>query len=203
MNSGATADRVYDAVKEQILSGKLCPGSRLEPAAFAQDLGSSATPVRDALHRLIGENLVDARSGEGFYMPQLTAPDLEDLYQWNGQVLLLMLHHAVGPPPQMPTIRDRSIPAAERAAGLFARIADRSANLEHRRIVAHLSDRLHAARSHEAAVLGDLDPELSVMIDAIPSSSTKPLARLIATYHRRRWRAASDIVRSVYRAEQD
>ena len=91
MNAGATADRVYEAIKRLLLSGEILPGDRLDPARFADQFHSSKTPVRDALHRLSGERLVDTRPGEGFHMPMVTEPGLRDLYIWNASLLRLML----------------------------------------------------------------------------------------------------------------
>ena len=91
MNSGAVAERVYGAVKRRIMSGVIRHGERIDMATLAQELDSSATPVRDALHLLVGERLIETRAGDGFQVPQLDAPALNDLYQWNMDVLLQLL----------------------------------------------------------------------------------------------------------------
>uniref|UniRef100_UPI000A6AA556 GntR family transcriptional regulator n=1 Tax=Sphingomonas asaccharolytica TaxID=40681 RepID=UPI000A6AA556 len=87
MNPGATSERVFDALKHDILSGELPPGTKLEPAALADRLNSSVTPVRDALHRLAGALLVEMRASEGFYLPFVTEPGLRDLYAWNAELV--------------------------------------------------------------------------------------------------------------------
>lgn len=80
MNSGFTSERVYSALKRRLLSSEFKPGDRLDPALLSETLSSSVTPVRDVLNILRGEGLVETRTGEGFFRPLLTAPDLEDLY---------------------------------------------------------------------------------------------------------------------------
>src|SRR3546814_18453571 len=89
MNSGATFERVYDALKGRILGNEFRPGERLDPARLGSELHSSPTPIRDALHLLMGEGLVDTRLGSGFHVVMIDAPALQDLYSWNPEVLLL------------------------------------------------------------------------------------------------------------------
>ena len=64
MNSGPTSERVYGALRERILANVFAPGARLDPAVLASELASSVTPVRDALHLLAGEQLVEVRPGD-------------------------------------------------------------------------------------------------------------------------------------------
>lgn len=51
----------YDSLRSAILDGALPPGDVLRPAALAQQLGLSLTPVREALARLGAEGLVETR----------------------------------------------------------------------------------------------------------------------------------------------
>ena len=86
-----TSERIYRVVKQQVLDGVFRPGERIEAAQLADLHNASITPVRAALHRLVGEQLVDARPSEGFHAPQVSEPSLRDLYDWNGQVLQIAL----------------------------------------------------------------------------------------------------------------
>lgn len=110
MNSGLTAERVYDAIRAQILDRAYLPGTRLDPAQLAKELAASMTPVRDALHRLMGEGLVEARTGSGFHLPLLNEPSLIDLYRWSHELSLLALRHWT-PEPSEPC-RHRHWPIA-------------------------------------------------------------------------------------------
>jgi DNA-binding GntR family transcriptional regulator len=59
MSPGQTFERVYLELKRQLHEGTRPPGTPLEPTAIGDELGTSFTPVRDALHRLVGESLVE------------------------------------------------------------------------------------------------------------------------------------------------
>ncbi|WP_160296913.1 GntR family transcriptional regulator [Sphingomonas sp. ERG5] len=194
-----TAERVYDALKSRLLSGALLPGERLEPARFAEELASSVTPVRDALHRLTGERLVEARASDGFHLPLVTEAHLRDLYAWN----TALLHLAVQSWRQTPsTVRADTLAAdAGRAtAMLFGLIGARSANPEHGAQIAACSDRLAAARAAEGSALAAVETEIRGLALAFDHDPPAVLLKLLRTYHRRRAAAAPDIVRALYRA---
>ena len=198
MNSGLTSERVYSALKGRLLAGEFRPGERLEPAHLSETLSSSVTPVRDVLNILRGEGLVETRTGEGFFRPNLTAPDLEDLYDWSDQVLALALRQwRTGAPPRP---HDRASAAtADRTADLFLEVAARSANFEHKRAIVSVNDRLQAVRSVEDHVLESVEEELAGMAQMLAGDDARELAKLVLAYHRRRRRMVSELVRAVYR----
>jgi len=202
VNSGATSERVYDALKRRILTRSYRPGDRLEPVALADDLGSSATPVRDALHLLTGERLIETRPGGGFYLPLIDEPALEDLYGWVAQLLLLALRK--WPDSAMRSATGKSVDdtdAASAAADLFGRIAGQSGNIEHALAVHSTSDRLHAARLAEAGLFDDWRDELAQLEAVFMAGDLPLLRRRLVAYHRRRHRAAAMIVRTLYRPD--
>jgi hypothetical protein len=60
-------------------------------------LGTSPTPVREALERLVGEGIVHTGRGErGFTVPRYVARELSDLY-WLLGALLQIAHRGCGP----------------------------------------------------------------------------------------------------------
>jgi len=91
MSPGPTFERVYLELKRQLREGTRPPGTPLEPAAIGEELGTSFTPVRDALHRLVGEGLVENPQHNGFSVPRPTEQALRDLYTWNGEALAMMV----------------------------------------------------------------------------------------------------------------
>lgn len=198
MNSGQTAERVYRAIKMRIVGGEFIPGDRLEPTQLADELSSSVTPVRDALHLLTGEQLVGTRTGDGFHLPRLDAPALQDLYEWNAQVLGLAIT-GWGAAPQPRNGGHSPTNVAEATAELFDRVAAASTNVEHARAMASLNDRLHAARLAEAMLLDEVETELAALIALLAAGDGPGLRRAIALYHRRRRREAAAMVRALHR----
>lgn len=203
MTSGATSGRVYDVLKRRVLEREFRPGDRLDPTTLSETLNSSVTPVRDALHSLKGEGLVETRTSEGFYLPHVDAPGLQDLYGWTAEVLSLAIKHWHTKPPDgdnpSPTTEMAAAETAQAAADLFAGIAHRSRNVEHRRAVASTNDRLHAARLAESKVMTGIQDELAAITAALVRGSTSDVRVLLASYHRRRHRAAAEIIRTLYR----
>lgn len=100
--------RAYTSIKMSLQVGRFLPGERIDPATLAQEFGASPTPVRLALHRLVGEGLLEDCSREGFHLPRLTEAGLRDLYDWMEQLLVIacnrssMRNQKPGlPPPQL------------------------------------------------------------------------------------------------------
>ncbi len=51
-------DQVYDILKTQILGGSMAPGEAISVEDLARKLKTSKTPIRESLHRLMGEKLI-------------------------------------------------------------------------------------------------------------------------------------------------
>jgi DNA-binding GntR family transcriptional regulator len=189
MSPGLTMERVYDALRYRLVHGELPPGARLDPGRLAEDLNASATPVRDALHRLLGERLVDARPQEGFRVPLLSEAVLRDLHGWSLDLLAASLRPAL---PSLAPARPRAIGTnaetdpAERIADLFDAIADGSGNDEHRRAVANLNARLHPFRRTEPMLITDIDAEYDALRQSWNGAGHGPLRRQLTAWHRRR-----------------
>lgn len=73
-------ERVYAALEEQILTGKLKTGEQLREQALSEKLGVSRTPIRSALHRLAEEGLVKISANRGATVLGVTAEDVRDIY---------------------------------------------------------------------------------------------------------------------------
>lgn len=202
MNSGQTAERVHEALKARILGREFRPGERLDPAVLASSLAASVTPVRDALHLLAGEGLVDSRPGGGFHLPTLDEPSMKDMYDWSADLLLMALRNWVRVPPHSSHFAEpESGSIASRIGDLFLLVARRSSNGEHERAVEQLNARLNAVRLVEPTVLVGLEKELTELAEAAFSYERDRLRRLVSAYHRRRRRVAAAIVRALYRAD--
>ncbi len=78
---GRLSDRVYEVLREEILSGRLRPGQHLPLQETAAELGVSTTPLRDAFGLLVADGLVEWRPRHGAYVAQLTAQAVEEAFQ--------------------------------------------------------------------------------------------------------------------------
>jgi DNA-binding GntR family transcriptional regulator len=192
MSPGPTFDRVYLTLKEQLTSGRFAPGDHLEPATIGEELNASITPVRDALHRMVGERLVEAPRNDGFRVPAPLEAELRDLYGWNGQLLELALRSAGF---RISAASPREAQGAYgSAADFFRRIAGMAGNPEHQAAIESLNHRLAALRVAENGLFEDVGEELAAMRDALAALDRTGLRRLIAVYHRRRQRRVPEIL---------
>lgn len=73
-------DEVASYVRALIMSGALHPGDFVRLEKIADDLGVSATPVREALHALRGEGFLIFEPRRGFIVAPLSPSDIEDLF---------------------------------------------------------------------------------------------------------------------------
>ncbi len=73
-------DQTYSVLRDQILRRTLEPGEKISIDNVAHALGVSRTPVTDALKRLAGEGFVDIRPRIGTFVSELTARDVEELF---------------------------------------------------------------------------------------------------------------------------
>lgn len=73
------AEQVFERLETEILSGKYQRGELLTEMKLVSDLGVSRTPVREALHRLEQEHLVET-SSKGILVVGVTQKDLEDIF---------------------------------------------------------------------------------------------------------------------------
>jgi DNA-binding GntR family transcriptional regulator len=70
--------RVYDVLREEIISGKLKPGERLVRKTLGQRLGVSPMPITEALYMLEIEHLVESLPLCGSRVRPLTLEDIEN-----------------------------------------------------------------------------------------------------------------------------
>ncbi len=80
MRTRAVFDGVYNRLKEMILSNHLKPGQKLLDRGLANELGVSRTPGQEALSRLQQDGLVDNRAGKGYFVADMDAKQIADLY---------------------------------------------------------------------------------------------------------------------------
>lgn len=80
LNGVATrATSLYDQLRHDLLGGAIEPGSKLAIEALAERYATSATPLREALNRLVSDGLVERREQRGFVVAGISADDLAEI----------------------------------------------------------------------------------------------------------------------------
>lgn len=74
-------DDVYQAIKVDILSNKLPPGTTLDEVKLMARFGVSRTPVREAIRRLISDELVDMEPHRSAYVKSLTFESITEFFE--------------------------------------------------------------------------------------------------------------------------
>lgn len=196
MNAGSTMERVYLDLKAQIIAGAFPPGSRLDPFHLAKPLAASATPVREALHRLAGERIIDSWHQEGFRQPIFAEADVCDLYGWAGALIDLLLRAKDLPatPPEVLLDEPDSEAYAGRIARLFRSIALLGENRELRYAIANLVERSQLLRAAELRVDPRAAETVRLMHLDFADARWTDLRRKNRLFHRRRIALAHRVV---------
>ena len=197
MSPAGTFERVYAAIRQRLREGLYRPGDRLEPALLSDELNASVTPVRDALHRLTGERMVETPRHEGFRAPMLTETLLRYLYAWHLDLLLLavMKHQATAPADETGKNEDRNqAPVHERQNALFLALTRSAGNPEHVAAFEALSHRLEPVQRLEQFFLDETEAETNEIVRALQAHDRKALRRSLIRYHRRRLRIVPELL---------
>ena len=72
--------RVFNKIREDILSGKYKENDELKEIAIGEELGVSRTPVREAFRQLELEGLIQIVPNKGAYVTGITIEDVKDIY---------------------------------------------------------------------------------------------------------------------------
>jgi DNA-binding GntR family transcriptional regulator len=80
-NNISVREKTYDTLKSNILSGRFVQGERLTEEHLAEELGVSRTPVREALHKLEQDGLIEPLESRGFCIPMDSREEIEDLFE--------------------------------------------------------------------------------------------------------------------------
>ena len=188
-----TQDRVYRALKGEYLSGFHESGAKLDIQSIADRLRSSKTPVREAIHRLVGESLFEPDPAGGFRVCVLEPGALIQLYEWNAHLLMSMVHLLKA--SSLVHILDRAailnddvepMQIVARTSWLFAAIAEETGNAEAVGMISRLNERFVCIRLLEVVDRHEAVRELRVMTNSSVTDVHKSLRRRLEAYHERR-----------------
>lgn len=71
--------KVYDYLREKLLSGEIQPHEYLVEAKIAREIKTSRTPVREALHNLESEGLIESIPRVGYVVKAISEHEVEEI----------------------------------------------------------------------------------------------------------------------------
>ncbi|MDQ2702083.1 MAG: GntR family transcriptional regulator [Pseudomonadota bacterium] len=191
---------LYLEVRRALRSGSYVPGQRIDPATLAEEFHASATPVRFALYRLVGEGLIADHGRSGLHVPLPTEVVLRDQYDWMRRLLLMACAIFFDAPrPAAGQMTDMS-PVDDLAGAtwqLFDAIARATDHRSLHRAVEHANDRLAPVRRIGLGLVDDAVDELSMLIRHWQQRDEQALLVGLNAYHERRAQLVPHIVASL------
>jgi hypothetical protein len=174
-------ERVYQEIKQAILSGELVILQRLDIDKLASQFGVSATPVRYALAILAAERLVRLNTSRIYQVAFWSERELRELYQWR-QHLTKWALQSYAPEALSALASD-----ADYAGAYLAMMGhiDRNANTEARRAGRSADERLQQALRAETDALPGAHEELNQIAASLDRGGAV-LANKLRRYFERR-----------------
>jgi DNA-binding GntR family transcriptional regulator len=91
------SDKIYHELKEKIITGQFPQGTKFTEETLAVTLGTSRTPVREAINRLASDGFVDLLPYRGAYIKKVSAKHVEEIYDvrkvLEGYAVVLAIKH--------------------------------------------------------------------------------------------------------------
>ncbi len=81
VNINTAEDQVYHIIRHKINMQIIKPGERINENKLAEELGVSRSPIREALKRLAGDELVETIPNRGSFARKICVRDIEEMYQ--------------------------------------------------------------------------------------------------------------------------
>jgi DNA-binding GntR family transcriptional regulator len=112
----STAERVADALREELLSGALSPGTPLRDVELSARAGVSRTTMREALALLAREGLLTHSLHRGMEVARLAPGDVRDIYAARRLIECSGAEHLVAAPAANLDELERAVRAIREAA---------------------------------------------------------------------------------------
>jgi DNA-binding GntR family transcriptional regulator len=78
-NTKSIRQKIYGYLREQLLNGEILPHQHLVETKIAQDIGTSRTPIREALHSLELEGLIESIPRVGYVVKPINEDEVEEI----------------------------------------------------------------------------------------------------------------------------
>ncbi len=85
------SEAVYEVIKEWLVNETLETGAKIKEGEIAKQLGVSRTPVREAIHKLEREGLVEIIPRYGTFVASIFPKDIQEIYDIRGALETLAL----------------------------------------------------------------------------------------------------------------
>jgi DNA-binding GntR family transcriptional regulator len=99
-------EKAYLHIQQQIANGTLAAGSGISELSLAKELGSSRSPIREAMNQLAAEGLLEQNSGGGMQVARLKRSDIVELYDLR-EALEVYSVGKIAELPLLPADKDR------------------------------------------------------------------------------------------------
>ena len=127
--SAATlADRARQCLADEIITGRLKPGERLDECDIATRLGLSRTPVREALRRLAAIGLAELRPHRGVFVAEPDHTQLAETFEFMADLESLCARYAAA---RISASERRQLEACHLSAAELVRRGDRESYATH------------------------------------------------------------------------
>lgn len=91
-------ERAYQHIQQQIMNGQLEAGSDISELQLAHQLGSSRSPIREAMNKLAAEGMLEVSPGGGMTVARVRREDIMELYELREALELYAVTKAVQQP---------------------------------------------------------------------------------------------------------
>lgn len=78
---GSAAEQAYAYVRERVISGDFAAGTRVTEWQIADALGTSRTPVREGMRRLVGDGILQFQRNRGTFVGTQTPKEIGELFE--------------------------------------------------------------------------------------------------------------------------
>ncbi|NNM01860.1 MAG: GntR family transcriptional regulator, partial [Gammaproteobacteria bacterium] len=73
---------VYQEIRQSLMVGMFAPGEKVSLRSLAQQVGTSLTPVRGAVNRLIAEGAFEVKPNRWVVIPEMSAEKFAEITHW-------------------------------------------------------------------------------------------------------------------------
>ena len=82
----AVHELVYHEIRQSLMVGTFAPGQKVSLRSLAEQVGTSLTPVRGAVNRLIAEGAFEIMPNRWVVIPSMTEDKFEEIIHWRIQL---------------------------------------------------------------------------------------------------------------------